>query len=70
MPDFLFNPKDGFEGPDVPEVEAPDRSDITLPEPPNAQRKQSSTFILLGCSILAVVGVGGAFLAWLLMTAV
>jgi hypothetical protein len=65
MPDFLFNPKDGFEGPDVPEVDAPAPQHVNLTARSRAPRELPWVFTFIGYILLATIGAAAALIALL-----
>jgi hypothetical protein len=70
MPDFLFNPKDGFEGPDVPEVDAPLPQHVNLMGRSRARRELPWAFTFVGYILLATIGAAAALLALLALRGV
>jgi hypothetical protein len=64
MPDSFFHPKNGFAGADVPPVDAPDSKHGTLTEPAGPPRQLPWVVTFMGYILLAAIGLGGAFLAW------
>ena len=69
MPDSIFKPKDGFEGPDVPEVDAPTTRGTT-PELSKIRRKPPWGVAFIGRILLAAIGATGGLLALLLIKVV
>ncbi len=65
MPGSPFNPKDGFDGPDVPEVEAPEPQGLRRPERARSQRKLPWVFTFVGYIILAAIGAAATLVAFL-----
>jgi hypothetical protein len=70
MPDPLFNPENGFKGPDVPAVDAPEPQYLRRPD---MSRRRSSTlpwmFTFVDYILLAAIDVAAVLVAFLAMKA-
>lgn len=70
MPDFLFNPNDGFEGRDVPEVDAPELQHVDKAGRLRTRRKLPLVFTFVGYILLATIGAAAALVAFLALKVV